>query len=548
MKQITTVAAMALIMAGSAPASEQVNQQEDPKRDGKLIIQITLDQFRSDYLVRYKQALTKGFRTITEKGVGKVQGYVDHAITNSHPGHASLATGAYPRTHGYSANEWWDYVDGKWRWVDGAIDHKTTIIGNDKRPGYSPFSMRVRSLSDWVLKADKKAKSIALSSNETVVSYAGKTGRDAFWYDREEGRFITSSYFRQDYPKWVEKFNAESLEDYKAEEWALSLPDNLQGLADKDDQSYEDFGNHYVFPHRFADEYNPEHETRSRQTQLDYWFYEIPMVDLAVLDLAKKAIKAEKLGQRNSVDYLALSLGSLDNIGHIYGGYSLETLEALYLFDHALAGFIQFLDASIGRDHYILSLSGDHGAPDPIERTIAKGGEAYRIPQEEIENLLDHIDEIGAAHEGSQSALVSKIESALEKEPYIADAVTEAEVYGLKPSSNPYMDLYRKSWVRGRVADFPLWTTKPHRDHHPARYGIYVQYKPNTHFGYGMVVHGSPYDYDRLVPIFFFGGGVVDQKLREARTIDVAPTLAKWMALPYPETVDGKPLFKKESN
>lgn len=525
-------------------AQEPATDAPQPNKKPGLIVQITFDQFRSNYLQQFRPALTQGFARLLKQGTGAINGNVDHAITNSYPGHAALATGAYPANNGYSANEWWDYVDGKWRWVDGGEDPRTTLVGHPERIGLSPHSMRVRSLSDWILKADSQAKSVALGSNSTTINYAGKSNEHAYWYDREAGDFITSTYYRENYPDWLSDFNTQQLPAYKLEEWALTVSPDLRSLADKDDQAYEDFGNHYTFPHRFADEYDKEHE-RSRAKQLDYWFYETPMPDLAVFDLAKIAIDNEALGQRGSVDYISLSLGAGDNIGHIYGGRSLEILDTLVLMDSALGDFIEFLDNTVGKNNYILAISGDHGAPDPIERTIQQGGDAYRIPQPKLEALLDSIDKLGEQHQGTTANLITKIEKRLEAEPYIADAVTEAEVFGDVKSHNPHIDLYRKSWVKGRIPDFPLWTNTPNRMHHPARYGIYVQFQPNTHFGYGMVVHGSPYEYDRQVPILFYGGKLPSMLLQTANTIDVAPTLADWMGIPIPGSVDGKVLFSR---
>ncbi len=504
----------------------------------KLIVQITVDQFRSDYLTRFSPALNKGFSRILTNGMVDIEGEVDHAVTNSAPGHTTLSTGSYPSTHGYSANEWWDFRNGKWTWVDGAIDSKATVLDSGGRPGHSATNMKVSTLGEWVTKADKQSKSISIGASEVTVLYAGKTSNHAYWYDREAGRYITSTYYAQKYPEWVTNFNNEKLPLYKQETWQLSVNKEHLNLADNDDQAYESFGEYYTFPHKFADEYDPDHE-RSREKQMDYWFYETPMADISAFDLAKIAIHEEKLGQRGHTDYLSIALGATDNIGHIYGGYSLEILDTMVRIDSEIDNLITYLDGTVGKDNYILAISGDHGAPEPIERTLENGGNAYRIPTQEIDTLLDHIDEIGEAHTGSRQELIGKIEQRLEAAPFIKDALTEDEVYGQKPSDNPFLHLYKKSWVKGRVPDFPLWTSTPNRPHHPARYGIFVQFFENTYFSFGMVVHGSPYPYDRTVPILFYGHNIPARTIENARTIDIAPTLAKLANIEIPGFVDG---------
>lgn len=506
-----------------------------------LIIQITVDQFRSDYLTRFAPALTRGFAEIINNGMSDIEGEVDHAITNSAPGHTTLATGSYPATHGYSANEWWDYIDGKWRWVDGAIDPRSRVLGTTERAGYSPINMKVSTLGEWITKSNPKAKSVSIGASEVAVLYAGKTGKHAYWYDREEGQYITSTFFTQEYPGWVTAFNNKTLPTLKSESWKLSVPNKHQTLADKDDQPFESFGEFYTFPHKFSDEYDPNSE-RPRAKQLDYWFYETPMADISAFALAKAAIREERLGQDDHTDYLSITLGATDNIGHIYGGFSLEILDTMILVDKEIQDLIDYLNKHVGQNNYILAVSGDHGAPNPIERTLQQGGDAYRITTQEIDTLLDRVDAIGEAHSGTRQELVKKIEAELETAPFVQDAITEAEVFGHAPTDNPFINLYKKSWVKGRIPDFPLWTSKPNRVHHPARYGIFMQFKENTHFSYGVVVHGSPYRYDRTVPILFYGKGIPARQEQNLRTIDIAPTLARYANIEIPGFIDGKPI------
>ena len=526
--------AIGFVLALSIPANALAEDQRP-----KLVVQLTVDQLPSGYLQRFAPALDDGFAEVLENGTSDIDGEVDHAITNSAPGHATLSTGSYPATHGYSANEWWDFVDGKWTWIDGAADSASQVLGEAERTGYSPINMKVPALGDWIISADPQSKSVAIGASEVTVMYAGKRGQHAYWYDREAGRFITSSHYRDEHPDWVDRFNRERLPAFKLETWELNVPEVHLGLADSDDRPYESFGEHYTFPHRFADEFDPDHE-RDRQTQLDYWFYETPMADIATIALAKQAIRAEELGQRDHTDYLSIALGASDNIGHIYGGYSLEALDMMIRIDRELGELITFLDSEVGKGKYVLAISSDHGAPAPIERTLEAGQDAYRIPNEEIDALLDRVDQIGNEHKGNRQELIDKIERELEGADFIEDAITEDEIFGRRATTNPLMPLFRKSWVRGRIPDFPLWTSTPNRIHHPARYGIFAQFRENTYFSYGVVVHGSAYDYDRTVPVIFYGAGVTAGTIDDLKTTDVAPTLAWLVGLEAPGFVDGK--------
>jgi Type I phosphodiesterase / nucleotide pyrophosphatase len=536
------VTPLLLTSAATASAETANTASLDRTNSGpKLIIQITLDQFRADYFERFAPALKGGLKRILDGGFVDLTGTIDHAITNSYPGHASLSTGMYPASHGFSANEWWGYEDDAWTWIDGGADPDTHFVGEEGRASYSPLNLRATTLGEWVKQADPDARAISLAASEMAVAYAGRASDGAYWYDGASGRFVTSSYYQNTYPGWVSDFNQNQLQKYRIDVWENTVTAEFSGLAEPDDSDYENSGANYTFPHSFAGEVTLT-TGEDRIAAYNGWLAGTPMRDIALIELAQHAINANQLGQRDAVDYLSITLSATDSIGHNYGGRSQEILDAIIRIDRALLNFIMYLDATLGEDGYVLAVSGDHGAPDPIEYTLAQGRDAHRITSEELEGLLDEMDSIGAAHLGSEEELIEKMEAALEAYPFVADAISEGEIFGSKPSSNPFIGLFRKSWVSGRIPDFPLWTDVPNRVHHPARYGIYVQFQKNTYFHYAAVVHGSPYGYDRTVPIMFYGAGVEAGQANNWRTIDVAPTLASLAGIPIPAMVDGKAL------
>lgn len=506
-----------------------------------LIVQVTIDQFREDYMTRLAPAYTGGLKRLLDQGARDLKGTVDHAISNSFPGHTALATGAYPRTHGLPANEWWVFRDGKWTWLDGGSDETTHFVGQPDRPSASPARIRVPSLGEWVKAADPDARSISLAASEIAVSYGGHVSDGTYWYDGRTMAFTTSSYYGDSLPGWLQAFNAGRLPDYRIQVWDTVVLPKWSSLAEADARPFENGGRDVSFPHRFDSVFDPSSDN-SRDRQYAGWLAGTPMRDMALLELAAVAVKAEMLGQRGSTDYLSVALSATDSIGHTFGGRSQEALDAMLRVDRALGTFLDFLDATVGKDAYVLAVAGDHGAPDAIEQLLADGKSARRVSVEELDALLDDIDALARAHEGNEASLTAKIEALLEAQSYIADAVTDAEVMGLEPTDNPAIELYRKTWISDRIPDFPLWTTVPNREHHPARYGIYVQFRENTYFDFATVVHGSVYAYDRTVPIFFMGGDVKPGAVEGARTIDVAPTLANLAGIPVPARIDGKEL------
>lgn len=540
-----------LLMIGLALQWMPVQALEEKDRP-QLIVQITLDQFRADYLDRFRPAFAGGLKRMLEQGTLISRAIVDHGLTNSYPGHASLSTGRFPSGHGLPANEWWVQRDGRWTWVDGTADPGTRVVGQPDRTASSPRNLRATTLGEWVKAADPDAKAISLSTgNYIAVVYGGTNSDGTYWYDRESGRFITSTYYRADYPAWVNDFNENALPEFKKDVWTVTVPAKFRGLASADNQSWENEGEHFVFPHSFQDERpRPENNTEEGADAPDElqafnnWFAGTPMKDEALFALARSAVINERLGQRGAVDYLTVAIDSTDGIGHSFGGESLEILDALIRIDRALGDFLDFLDDTVGQGGYVVAISGDHGAPNIIEADLARGRPARRISLKEIDDLLDRIEDLAKNHQGDETELVALIEAMMEETDFIFDALTEAELSGAKSSANPWIEAQRRSYVPGRIADFPLWASGD-RQYHPARYGIIAQFSEHSIFYAAPVVHGSPYGYDREVPIIFYGGNVVaGSRARGGRTIDVAPTLAALAGIAIPDDVDGRPLLE----
>lgn len=543
------VAAIIVTLLGVA----QPNRPTEATEEGaapRLIVQITLDQFRADYLDRYGPALKGGLRRMMDEGALVPRGIVDHGLTNSYPGHASLSTGRFPSGHGLSANEWWVERDGRWTWVDGTADPETHIVGQPERTASSPRNLRATTLGEWVKAADADAKAISLSTGNYIATVYGGTDSDGvYWFDSESSRFVTSTFWREDYPAWVSEFNERALPAFKKDVWAVTVPHEFRGLASADDLAWENEGQNYSFPHRFADERPAPAEgddaadAPSDQEAYNSWFAGTPMKDEALFALARIAVTQERLGLRGAVDYLAVAIDSTDGIGHNFGGESLEILDALVRIDRALGEFLDFLDDTVGEGRYIVAISGDHGAPNIIEAQQARGLPGRRISVEEIDALMNKIEVLAKNHEGEDTELIPVIEAMMEDTDFIFDALTEAELSGEKSSTNPWIEVQRRSYVPGRIADFPLWASGD-RQHHPARYGIIAQYHEHSFFYAAPVVHGSPYDYDRQVPIMLMGSGVRQGiRIEGGRTIDVAPTLAALAGISIPDEVDGSALL-----
>jgi arylsulfatase A-like enzyme len=496
------------------------------------VVQITMDQLRADLLERYAPAFTGGLRRLQTEGYWIRHGRVDHALTVSFPGHATLATGMHPSHHGLTANEWWVNRDGKWQEIDVSDDSAYRIVGaGAERIGASPKNLQAETLGEWIKRSSGDAKSIALGTGTSIpIAYAGHRCDGAYWFDSRLNQFTTSTFYADALPEWIVAFNQSELPEYEKHAWELTVPAKFQGLSQTVASSY----NHKAarFPHRYSEESNVE----GRSITPARWFAGTPLKDEALFALASGAVDAERLGQRQATDYLAIDVDATDSVGHEYGPRSLEQLDTLLRLDRALGAFLQHLDTVVGAGNYVLALSADHGVADPAEDV--PGGRWVKT--EDVESVLDGVEQIAQQPAASTADLRAAIVKRLKAAWFIADAYTEEQLD--HPGSDPYTQLYARSFRPGFTPNFPLWSDKP-RPFHPARYGIVVRFRNNMTLHAATGVHGSPYDYDRDVPIIFFGRGIRrGDRSAGGRTVDVAPTLAYAAAIRVPSGLDGHAL------
>ena len=537
------------------------NSRED-RPAPKLIVLIGIDQLRSGYMERYDEVFTGGFRRLLDKGRRYNRAIVDHAATLSYSGHTTLSTGAHPKTHGINTNAWLEkHPDGNYVRRLVMFDTTTSILGYPALVGISPRNIAVTGLADWVRANDPAARAVALSTGPALaVCYGGQALDDqarnnVYWLSPSMGEFVTSAYYRDAYPDWINEFNQQELPAFQESRvWHNIVPERYRKLARHDAAPYEGDQIHTTFPHRFSSssEVQASQDPSGKpdwELLMEYhrWLANGPFADEALFALAEKAVIALSLGQRNTTDYLALAIKSPDRTGHDYGPRSQEQLDILYRLDQHLGSLLDLLDELVGEDKYIIAISSDHGSPNIPEYEMAQGRPGRRISQQDIQDVLDDIDGFVNQYEGSDEDLTDQIAQRLERVDFIARAMTPAELGGTGPADE-ILRAFRNSYIPGRNTPYPLWTQEVIYGivgaNHPANWGIQVEYVENAQFWTARSTHGSSYRYDREVPIIFMGHGVkpgIDTG--PARTIDVAPTLAILAGISIPSFVDGSELI-----
>ena len=488
----------------------------------KLVVIIVIDQFRGDYLERYRDQWGEGgFRLLLEHGADFTDCNYNYANTRTAPGHATLLTGAYSNGHGIMANEWWDAQ--KKATVAAADDDQTKLVGiPGGAPGASPHNLLADTLGDE-LKLATQGKSrvfgIALKDRASVLS-AGFAADGAYWIDRATGVWITSTYYRSELPKWAQDFNSNKrAEKYLNQEWKDSNGNVLRTTKPVDgkaDNFYDLVG--------------------STPLANDYEF-----------EFARELTTYEKLGNGPATDLLIISLSAIDILGHKVGPDSPEMQAMVLATDRQLAGFFEFLGHQIGLANIWIALSADHGIA-PLPR-VAAGLRlpAVNIPADKMRAQVNSGLSARLSHPAeyvkqfdypvawlNPEAFAAVKVNEQDAERYVGDALKQA---GLR-------SYYTRSQLeRGDAPNTELGLKYLH-SYSPLAGWYVLGVPPPFAIGFvGGTDHASPYNYDTHVPLAFYGLPFQAGTYRtHAEPVDLVATLASLLGINVPTHSIGRVL------
>jgi predicted AlkP superfamily pyrophosphatase or phosphodiesterase len=548
--------ALIMLVVPAASAFEADAKARPPVR---LVLQITVDGLRGDLLERYANGFGKdGFRYFLEKGTVYTNAHYQHANTETIVGHTTLATGAFPSTHGMVGNVWFDREEAELAYniedADAPLlpSREVTIEGEQVDPaqkrartkGRSPRVILAPTLGDTLSAYYAgRSKVFGVSGKDrSAVSMAGHTGK-AFWFSTDNGDFVTSKYYYDAYPNWVRRWNDQRrAEKYAGTEWRLSSAPDTYLLAEQDDRPYEmdlkGFGR--TFPHRFADVGNKLFATQILVS---------PVGDELLLDFSKALIVNEQLGCDSVPDYLSISFSSVDAVNHFFGPSSLENEEVVRRLDRTLADLVKFIDKRVGLEQTLIVLSADHGMADMPEYMSALGYDAGRLVPGEIVAAANQagrrlgIEEVVRFFYRPYMYLnEERIAAAKLDHANVADAIAKAltDMKGVELAvAAGNLEMHQRSSLHNQVR----------RNQHVTRSGdIYVIQQPYWFlFDEGPIpaMHGSPWRYDTHVPIVFFGPGIDSRTVhRQVHPVDVAPTVAAVLGMTAPASASGTVLVE----
>lgn len=540
-------------------SSVAAHAQERPK----LVLQITVDQLRGDLIDRFGAGLTEnGFRRLMANGAVFTDAHHRHANTETIVGHTTLATGADPAVHGMIANLWFDRIAGTQFYnvqdpdfplVGAAGIDKGAEIDPTQRAattdGRSPRGILTSTISDEIaLHFGPEAKIFGVSVKDRgAISMAGHAGQ-AYWFSKAEGRFVTSTFYRNDYPEWMDAWQAKGMvASYAGTDWTLQNARADYMFADRDDQAWEtDFpGWGRTFPHNWGPADSKYYTTLLTVS---------PAGDEITVDFAKALIAAEGIGQDDVPDYLSVSLSSTDYVGHLFGPSSLESEDNIKRLDRTLADLLAYVDETVGLERTLVVLSADHGSPEAPGYLKTIGIEAQTFNFDDVDTGPGFARL--KARFGIDKTLISNFSN-----PYVylnAEAIAEAGLDKAEVEAAVAEELALLPGIafavgsdalrRGAVAQTPV-TDAVLANFHPARSGdIYVVFEPHWFVAdfdglHVASAHGSPWSYDTYVPIMFMGPGIAPARIaRPVETVDVAATIAAYLGTKPTSGAGGAPL------
>jgi len=554
---------MSRVIYGLAAAILAVCQvfAEPMERPVRLVLQITIDQLRSDLIQRYAAGYGEnGFLRLLDKGVYYVNAHHRHANTETVVGHTTLATGTDPAIHGMVANVWLDRITGELNYNVQDPDHplvgegagvdKSTEIDPTQRlattQGRSLRNIRTTTISDeFALSLGPKSKIFGVSVKDRgAITMAGHKGK-AYWFSKAVGRMVTSTYYMNAYPDWVEAWNKKGVPtSYAGKSWALKDDIGSYLFGEADDMPWETdiLGYGRVFPHRYGPADGKYFTTLLTLS---------PAGDELVLDFAKALMVAENIGADAVPDYLSISFSSTDYVGHLFGASSLEAEDNMRLLDRTLADLLQYVDDQVGLDQTLVVLSADHSASEVpgYLHSLGIGGEHFNFED------IDRAEAIAAlkARFGVAEELIDQF-----FQPYLylnRDVITglgldlaevsRAVAEELRSFRGIAYAVSSEDLRRGAVARTPVTEAVLANFNEDRSGDIYVVFDPHWFVAEfdGLSVsgsHGSPWAYDTHVPIIFMGPGIESGRIgRRVDTVDVAPTIAAYLGVRQPSGTRG---------
>ncbi|MEO8076890.1 MAG: alkaline phosphatase family protein [Acidobacteriota bacterium] len=518
---------LAVVLALGALAAVPVPQSPSANGpDVRLVLLIAVDQFRYDYLTRFRADYTGGFRRLWTEGAVFTDANLEHYPTVTAVGHSTMLTGATPSVSGIIGNDWFDR--GTAAMVTSVGDSTVKLVGSATEGGSSPRRLLVSTLGDQMKMASPFPKgsadaprSIGMSlKDRSSILPVGRGADAAYWWDTKTGNFVSSTYYMKELPAWVRAYNDRHLADAHAgDAWmALTPPGALikQMPAERSAALYDAV-------------------------------YASPYGNELLLGLASDAVVQERLGQRGVTDVLSVSFSSNDSVGHTNGPDSPQVRDIALRTDLMVGQLLDRIDKTVGLQHTLVAFTADHGVAPLPETQQERGLPGGRMTNKDVFDPIQHALEtqfgagkwlMGTA--GSSPYLNYDLMAKLKLDPAEVRRVAANAVMAVPHVARVYT---RDQLLRGDVAEDRIGR-RVVRGFNAQRSGdLEIILEPFWMRQATGTTHGTPYNYDAHIPLILMGPRIRAGEYPDPVALnDLAPTLATILHVEPPSGSSGRVL------
>jgi arylsulfatase A-like enzyme len=505
----------------------------------KLVVILVFDQFRGDYLDRYRSEFKakNGWNLFLQQGAHFTDCYYDYANLVTAAGHATIGTGAYTDGHGIPLNEWWEPgPDGMMQQISAVADNRYRLVGapvgTKDQSGTSPHRELATTLGDeLVLATGGRSRVYGISMKDRAAIFtSGHATKGAFWIDHNTGQWVTSTYWMNELPLWAKDFNSgKHAEDARAE----------SGVAKG--SFYEEVGR----------------SAASVRYQLDF---------------AQALIAGEKLGNNpaGATDLITISISSTDINGHFLGSDYASQQTLIVQSDALLDAFFSYLDKTVGLKNIVVAMTGDHGTA-----TSQKSGEAVGMPvldfppsliTKPLETMLeakyplktkglyvlqmdnpylllnrDAFEAAGVSEDEAENTSRAMLEQIFAG----SVAATSSSTIGRLPEPVMLIHIYTLKQMReGTLPDTQYGRMIAHSYSPYLGWALHIDFGPYQFPWKGSgTTHFSANSYDRHVPLELFGTAFIPGTYHGVvAPVDITATLASLLRINRPSAAVGRVL------
>ena len=526
--------------------SFQLSAQKSSEQKPKLVVGIVVDQMRFDYLTRFWEHYSEdGFKRMIKDGYNFKNNHFNYVPTYTGPGHASVWTGTTPMNHGIIGNSWFNKFEDQFVYCAG--NESVKPVGTTDDAGkMSPHRMKTTSVADENrLFTQMRGKTIGIGLKDRgAILPAGPTANAAYlFHGRDEGKWITSSFYMDELPQWVKDFNDSNQAESYFKTWnpLHDIKTYVESGQDIND-----------FEGGFKGKATASFPYDLNELKDENGNYEIikisPFGNDLTTDFALAAIEGEDLGQDQYTDFLTLSYSSTDYLGHNFGVNSKEVQDAYLRLDQNIAQVLQYLDEKVGEGNYTVFLTADHGAVDVpayLQSVNIPGGYFNDVDfTEKLQNFVaEEFDEEGLIMNVSNGQVFFDYEKLNEAEVDAGTLEKTIVAYILKQEQIDRV-ITRSELTAGSFTTGIQSLLQNGFNQRRSGDVLFVLNPATITYSRTGSTHGSGLTYDTHAPLIFYGAGVKQGSTTQRSEIpDIAPTVSALLGIAFPNGTTGKPLF-----